>query len=200
MPSTTFPNQKTVRIHREVARSDFLGIKNENWQAAARDLRPHALLLYLYLASNANNYTLALSPAAVRQAVGMPQSTFRDQIQTLIDKGYLVHSHGNTFDFYEMPQTRVAHNQNENNASHDHNFDDEQPTAVGDMTNAVKIRPTEDREINNTENSINIERINIESPSRIEKPKVKEIVIQPPQIDAKKRPQPVEKKYNTFDF
>jgi hypothetical protein len=46
--------------------SDFLGIKNENWQAASRDLGAHALQLYLYLASNANNYTVALSPAAVR--------------------------------------------------------------------------------------------------------------------------------------
>ena len=65
MTPLTFPHQKTVRIHREVAHANFLGIKNENWQAAARDLRPYALLLYLYLASNANNYTLALSYAAV---------------------------------------------------------------------------------------------------------------------------------------
>ena len=200
MPNITYPNQKTVRIHREIARTDFLGIKNENWQAAARDLRPHALLLYLYLASNANNYALALSPAAVRQAVGMPQSTFRDQLQTLIDKGYLVHSHGNTFDFYEIPQTRVSHNQNENNARHNADFEDESTTAVSDMTNVVKSKPPEDIQINNTQNGINIESINIDSPSRIEAPKVKEIVIQMPQVEAKKRPQPIEKKYNTFDF
>jgi hypothetical protein len=31
MPNITYPHQKTVRIHREVARTDFLGIKNENW-------------------------------------------------------------------------------------------------------------------------------------------------------------------------
>lgn len=45
----TVPNQRVVTIHREKARSDFLGIKNENWQSAARDLGAHALLLYLYL-------------------------------------------------------------------------------------------------------------------------------------------------------
>ncbi|WP_337652623.1 hypothetical protein [Clostridium sp.] len=65
----TFPNQKMVTVHREVPKTDFLGIKNENWQSAARDLGPYALMLYLYFASNANNYTLALSPVAVRQAV-----------------------------------------------------------------------------------------------------------------------------------
>ena len=54
MPPITFPNQRMVRVHRERAASDFLGIKNENWQAASRDLGAHALQLYLYLASNAN--------------------------------------------------------------------------------------------------------------------------------------------------
>ena len=75
----TVPNQRVVTIHREKARSDFLGIKNENWQSAARDLGAHALLLYLYLASNADGYDLALSPAAIRQAVGMARSTYHDQ-------------------------------------------------------------------------------------------------------------------------
>ncbi len=31
MPNTTFPNQRMVRVHREPIKSDFLGIKNENW-------------------------------------------------------------------------------------------------------------------------------------------------------------------------
>ena len=78
MPNITFPNQKSVRIHREVAKTNFLGIKNENWQAAARDLRPFSLALYLYLASNADNYTLALSPVAVEEAIGMRRSTYND--------------------------------------------------------------------------------------------------------------------------
>lgn len=105
MPSITYPNQRLVRIHRESAKTDFLGIKNENWQAASRDLGAHALQLYLYLASNANNYTSALSPVAVRQAIGMARSTYHDQFHKLVDKGYLVPGTGNTFDFYEVPQT-----------------------------------------------------------------------------------------------
>ena len=86
----SFPNQRIISVHRESARQDFLGIKNSNWQAAARDLGAHALMLYLYLASNKEGYALALSPAAIRKAIGMPTSTYRDQFVKLIDKGYLV--------------------------------------------------------------------------------------------------------------
>ena len=101
----TFPNQRTISIHREHATSDFLGIKNSHWQAAARDLGAHALMLYMYLASNANDFTLALSPAAIRQAIGMPASTYRDQFVKLVDRGYLVQrGEGSTYDFYETPQ------------------------------------------------------------------------------------------------
>ena len=55
MPNTV-SNQRVVAIHRESTKSDFLGIKNENWKAAARDLGAHAFMLYLYFASNANGY------------------------------------------------------------------------------------------------------------------------------------------------
>ncbi len=85
-----------------------MGIKNANWQAAARDLGAHALLLYLYFACNADGFNLALSPAAIRQTVGMPPQTYRDQFLKLIDKGYLVHKGGNRFDFYEKPQQHAT--------------------------------------------------------------------------------------------
>lgn len=62
-------------------------------------------MLYLYLASNADNFTLALSPAAIRQAIGMPASTYRDQFVKLVDRGYLVQrGDGSTYDFYEIPK------------------------------------------------------------------------------------------------
>lgn len=102
----TYPNQRLVRVHRERVTSDFLGIKNENWKAAARDLSAHALKLYMYLAANADNYELALSQAAIREEIGMARSTFHDQFHVLVDKGYLVLSHGNTYDFFETPQPR----------------------------------------------------------------------------------------------
>ena len=100
----TYPNQRIIRVHREKVKSDFLGIKNGNWQFASRDLGAHALRLYLYFASNADNYSFALSPADIRQTIGIPNSTYRDQFLKLIDKGYLVQSGSNCYDFYETPK------------------------------------------------------------------------------------------------
>ena len=142
MPNTV-PNQRLITIHRERAATDFLGIKNSHWQAAARDLGAHALMLYLYFASNANGYLLALSPAAIRQAVGMPPSTYRDQFTKLIDRGYLVQrGDSNTYDFYETPP-RATHTEKDDTASgYDFTADAfAAPQAVNNGT-------AEDREIN----------------------------------------------------
>ena len=147
MPET-FPNQRMIQVHREPIESDFLGIKNENWQAASRDLGAHALRLYLYLAANADNYSFALSPADIRQRIGMPTSTYRDQFLILVDKGYLVQSGNNKFDFYEIPQTRHAPIQNENCAPHGIDF--ENATNDGfSQTATAQDNTAKDREINN---------------------------------------------------
>ena len=151
MPNTV-PNQRLIAIHRERAAADFLGIKNSNWQAAARDLGAHALMLYLYFASNANGFMLALSPAAIRQAVGMPSSTYRDQFIKLIDKGYLVQrGESNTYDFYETPQRATC----ESNEETSDTFEQTNPAYAS--TNDVETETPEIIEINNinTINSIN---------------------------------------------
>ena len=142
MPNTV-PNQRLVAIHIERASSDFLGIKNSHWQAAARDLGAHALMLYLYFASNANGFMLALSPAAIRQAVGMPSSTYRDQFVRLVDKGYLVQrGDSNTYDFYETPQRATHTEKDETDGGYDFTAD-----AFG-APQTVNNDTPEDREIN----------------------------------------------------
>lgn len=149
--SYTVPNQRLVAIHRERVASDFLGIKNSSWQAAARDLGAQALMLYLYFASNANGFMLALSPAAIERTVGMPPSTYRDQFRKLINRGYLVQrGDSNTYDFYETPQ-RATHTEKDNTAdSYDFTAD-----AFG-TPQAVNDEAAEDIEINiNKTNMIN---------------------------------------------
>lgn len=76
--------------------------------SASRDLGATGLRLYLYLAANRNGFEFALSPEAIRQEIGMPRSTYHDWFTILQDKGYLVPSHGNTFDFYEVPRA-ISH-------------------------------------------------------------------------------------------
>ena len=172
-----------IKIHRERATSDFLGIKNENWMYASRDLGAHALRLYLYLAANANGYNLALSPAAIRQSIGMPTSTYRDQFVKLIDKGYLVPNSSNGYDFFELPQARPVSLPMKESAAHGHVFDDS-TTDVFPSTQDVPKETVEDREINNKEDSINNWINNI--PQRI-------VTIPPPVATGKKRPETIEK-------
>lgn len=180
MPET-YPNQRMITVHREEVKSDFLGIKNENWQAASRDLGAHALRLYLYLAANADNYSFALSPADIRQRIGMPTSTYRDQFLILVDKGYLVQSGNNKFDFYEVPQTRRAPIQSENCAPHGIDF--ENATNDG-FSQAQTAQDTtgKDIEINNRDIEKNTS-INNETlyPERV-------VYITSPIAEGKKRP------------
>ena len=193
MPPITYPNQRIVKIHRESVKTDFLGIKNENWQAASRDLGAHGLRLYLYLAANANNYNLALSPAAARAAIGIPRSTYFDQFAILVDKRYLVPGAGNTFDFYEVPQPAT---QTQKEVSADGlNFEEIPSHGEQGGSCGQSVLP-EDIEINNN-NSIDNSGINNannpEVKETIRKPEVKEIVISRPVAEGKQRPKPLPK-------
>ena len=192
MPAITFPNQRMVRIHREPVKTDFLGIKNENWQAASRNLGAHGLRLYLYFAANANNFTLALSPAAARAAIGIPRSTYFDQFAILVDKGYLVPGAGNTYDFYEVPHTAT---QTKKEVSADGlNFEESPPCDNPVSPDGHNVMP-ENIEINKKDN-INNTGINnklISGEGIIQKPQIKEIVISRPVAEGKQKPKSLPK-------
>ena len=151
----TVANQRTVCVHRERPSADFLGIKNENWKAAARDMSPHALKLYLYLAANADNYTFALSPAAITEEIGMPRSTYHDQFKVLVNKGYLVNTHGNTYDFFEKPQPRPVTQDFEERSPHVLNFEDDTADGIN-MEQPVLNGAGVNTEINNIQKNNNI--------------------------------------------
>ena len=112
---------------------------------------------------------LALSPAAIRQATGMPLSTYRDQFTKLVDKGYLVQrGEGNTYDFYEIPQ-RVTHT--EPSADTNALRSTEGTADIISKTHTVEINAAEDREIN-INNYISIDKCGEEkqvSPSPLKK-------------------------------
>ena len=198
MPPMTYPNQRIVKIHRESVKTDFLGIKNENWQAASRDLGAHGLRLYLYLAANANNYNLALSPAAARAAIGIPRSTFFDQFAILVDKRYLVPGAGNTYDFYEVPQPAT---QMQKEMTADGLEFKESPGSGAQEGCGGQVVLPENIEINNMTDTLNnagINNGNNESAGVIQEPKVKEIVIKRPVAEGKNRPKPIEKEGFVF--
>lgn len=186
MPEMTYPNQRIVKVRRERATADFLGIKNENWQAASRDLGAHGLRLYLYLASNRDNYTLALSPAAVRQGIGMARSTYHDQFHKLVDKGYILPSNGNTYEFYETPQSVTQ----QKNSMLSDGYDFENTTADElPLPQDGNVVLKENIEINNTDiptnKAINNSEIQEEEKAEIYVPKVIEVRIPRPEAKTK---------------
>lgn len=58
----------------------------------------------MYLASNADNFELALSPAAILKEIGMARSTYHDQFHILESKGYIKDLGSNRYEFFETPQ------------------------------------------------------------------------------------------------
>lgn len=187
MPRYTVPNQRVIKIHREAAKSDFLGIKNENWQAAACDLGAHALMLYLYLAANADGYNLALSPAAINQAIGMARSTYHDQFRKLVNKGYLVQGQGNSYDFFEKPQPRGGSQEKSVSCLSADGYDFENCTA-DDVPCHFSDKPVlpKDIEINNNEVITNVCINNTDSQKQEELYPEKVIYITPPKAERKK--------------
>ena len=156
-------------------------------------------MLYMYLAANADGFNLALSPAAVRQATGMPRSTYQDQFIKLIDKGYLVQGSGNVYNFFETPQTSHGNiqasiiTQPPNDVL---NFEECTPD-VSCVDRAVPNVPTEDREINNREIETNNSEINNNGliiTDNVYIPKVKEIRIPVPKAESKKQITPLPQK------
>lgn len=194
MAEYTFPNQRTIKINREKATSNFLGIKNENWYAASRDLGATALRLYLYLASNANGYNLALSPAAIQVDIGMPRSTYHDQFKVLVDKGYLVETKGNHYEFYEVPQPATDKTKEKNFPEDVLNFSECPERNIVEPENVYSVSG-DIIEINNTLITDTVEKNNeMKNPElNIKIPEVKEIVIKRPEATGRKRPVYVDK-------
>lgn len=96
---STVPNQKVVVIQKNSYKSDFLQIGISEWQEASKVLSPAAFKLYLYLASNASGFRLALSQVAVENAIGISKSTYHRAVKELEEKRYLQLDCGNTYFF-----------------------------------------------------------------------------------------------------
>lgn len=99
----TYANQKVIHIEKEKYKDNFLQIGIAEWQAASKDLAPAAFKLYLYLASNADGFNLALSQAACAEAIGLKNRTYYRAVEELQDKGYITLKQGNIFNFHCKP-------------------------------------------------------------------------------------------------
>lgn len=91
----TAPNQRIINVSKDTptkgTRKPFAAIFLEYIEAASKDLQGEvAFKMWLYLASNANNYCFAWSPAAFSEAYGCSEKSAREAFNQLVAKNYLV--------------------------------------------------------------------------------------------------------------
>lgn len=106
---TVWRNQKLVINKKNDCDSNFMKISNDEWMYAARDLKDSTFKLYMYLAKDKVDYRSALSPIAVKNGIGLSESTYRRAVAELIEKGYLMKQKfkGVSYDaycFYSRPK------------------------------------------------------------------------------------------------
>lgn len=111
MDITSYPNQKTFTISRDVPKATkenkrpYMVAYIDNIAKASKNLRnTNAFKLYVYLLSNQNHFTFAFSPKAFAENWGLDLRTAQNTVKILIEKGYLVKDRGNHYVFSETPR------------------------------------------------------------------------------------------------
>jgi hypothetical protein len=113
----TYANQKRIITHKDKIDGQFGQYPLDALQQACTLLNKGALILWLDFAKNADNYSLDLSPAAIKKAYGSVERTTQRGLEELEEYGYLVKQSNNSYqyDFYLYPQnirtTKTAPNQ-----------------------------------------------------------------------------------------
>ena len=100
---TTYPNQKVIHINKNKYTANFLQVGIDEWQTAFKKLTPSAFAVYLYLASNADGFDLALSQKAIENALGIKKTAYHTAIEALKKEGYIEVLQGNIEVFHTAP-------------------------------------------------------------------------------------------------
>lgn len=100
----SFPNQRTVTIHKPKYDGNFVQVDINDWQEAFDHLTRSGFGLYLYCCGNQDGYKLELSSAAVQNALHISDSSYRRAVEELLEKGYFIQNTTTKFDFFTTPQ------------------------------------------------------------------------------------------------
>ena len=100
---TTYPNQKVIHINKNKYTANFLQVGIDEWQTAFKKFTPSAFAVYLYLASNADGFDLALSQKAIENALGIKKTAYHNAIEALKKEGYIEVLQGNIEVFHTTP-------------------------------------------------------------------------------------------------
>lgn len=96
----SYPNQKLYTINKKIEEGDiFIMLKWDEYCAAAKELSPSALNLYMYLAKNKDGYEFFFSSKDYRETFNVTDRTYRNAKNELITKGYLKEGESNKVHF-----------------------------------------------------------------------------------------------------
>ena len=82
----SFPNQRTVRIHKPKYEGNFVQVDIDEWQEAFATLTRSGFGLYLYCCGNQDGYKLELSSAAVQNALHISDSSYPARSKNCLKK------------------------------------------------------------------------------------------------------------------
>lgn len=104
----TVPNQKIVTVNKEPCSKckHYAMINLEAMEGASRDLRAGSFVLWCYFAKNQSGYQFALSNTAALESMGIKRDAYNNAVKELMEKGYLVNTCGNNYQFNEKPQAK----------------------------------------------------------------------------------------------
>ena len=109
---TTSPNQKTITVCKELCDNQhyYTMINLNALERAAIDLKSGAFKLWVYLAKNQNNFTFGLSNKAVAEQFGIKKDQYDSAVKELIEKGYLIETAKNKYEFKEIAEKTTFKN------------------------------------------------------------------------------------------
>ena len=173
----TSPNQKSVITKKTISDAAHpYGIFNITATLnAAKQLSDRAFKLYVRMNLHQDGHTYALSPAEIFQSVGMSDKRYRDAVNELIEKGFLVQTEKSKsiYYFYEFPTVSTDATTNRGDAPAKSNdaqaksdvssdaigkmpqlfWEDNPAISGGEIVHNITSHTTRDNTIQNTKNN-----------------------------------------------
>ena len=101
---TTSANQLTITIHKPRYTGNFLSVSKKEWIVASTMLTYSDFKVFLYLAGNADGFSLAYSPQAISNELDISRGTASAARRTLELFGYIENDKHGHPQFYTLPR------------------------------------------------------------------------------------------------
>lgn len=111
--SKKVPNQKEIIVDKEKCNKEnlYATVNLAAMDKAAQNLDAGAFKLWMYFAKNQDGYKFALSSKAVERDFGIKIKQYNNAIKELMNKGYLVNTQGDSYEFHEIAVITKGNNE-----------------------------------------------------------------------------------------